>query len=192
MNFIKKLRKLHPEWEYKLWTDDNIDFELINTDFFRRSKNMGQKSDILRFEILNKFGGVYLDLDHFPVKSFNSLIHLEYFAGVIYHSAPQITNGVIGSIPHSIITERLCKFENGFIEDPAVEQVFNTTGPNFLTQIILSTLSQNTGVVIFPNSYLSPYPNFPRDRILGLDFKRYIQQETICCHLWHCSWIKKS
>ena len=188
---IKKLRKLHPDWEYKLWTDDNIDFELINPDLFRRAKNMGQKSDILRYEILNKFGGVYLDLDHLAVKSFNSLIHLESFAGVIYDSYPQIANGVIGSIPHSILTETLCKYENGFIEDPAVEQVFNTTGPYYLTQKLLSILSQNSGIVILPNSYFYPYPNFQRDRILGLDCKRYIQQETICCHLWHCSWIKK-
>lgn len=188
---IKNLRKLHPEWEYKLWTDDNIDFELINSDFFRRAKNMGQKSDILRYEILNKYGGVYLDLDHLAVKSFNSLLHLESFAGVIYDSRPQIANGVIGSMPYSILAEALCKFENGFIENPTVDQVFNTTGPYYLTQIVSSILSQNSRIVVFPNSYFSPYPNFPRDHIRGFDCKRYIQQETICCHLWHCSWIKK-
>jgi len=188
---IKNLRKLHPDWEYKLWTDDNIDFELINPDLFRRAKNMGQKSDILRYEILNKHGGVYLDLDHLAVRSFNSLIHLDSFAGLVYHSSPQITNGVIGSIANSRLTKTLCKFEAGFVENPNIEEVFNTTGPQYFTQIIQSLLSEEYGIVVFPNSYFSPYPNFPRDRLLGGDGKCYIQKETICCHLWHCSWIKK-
>jgi mannosyltransferase OCH1-like enzyme len=188
---IKKLKKLHPDWEYKLWTEDNIDFELLNPDLFRRAKNMGQKSDILRYEILNKHGGVYLDLDHLAVRSFNSLIHLDSFAGLVYYSSPQITNGVIGSIANSRLTKTLCKFEAGFIDNPNIQEVFNTTGPQYFTQIIQSLLSEEHGIVVFPNSYFSPYPNFPRDRLLGADGKCYIQKETICCHLWHCSWIKK-
>lgn len=188
---IKKLKELHPNWEYKLWTDKNIDFDLINTDLFQRAENMGQKSDILRYEILNRFGGVYLDLDHEATNRFDSLLALDSFAGVTYDFAPQLTNSVIGSRPKSALTERLCQFDSGFVDSPSIKEVFDTTGPDYFTRIFLSLLPKSPKMVAFPNAYFSPYPNFPRDRVLGNDFKNYLQKDTICCHLWHCSWIKK-
>ena len=56
--------KYHPDWEYKLWTDsDAAELELINREAFDSMKNLGMKSDLLRVEILNKFGGLYVDVD---------------------------------------------------------------------------------------------------------------------------------
>jgi mannosyltransferase OCH1-like enzyme len=187
---IKKLKELHPDWEYKLWNENNINFDLINPEFFQRATNPGQKSDILRYEILNQFGGVYLDLDHAAINRFDHLLFLESFAGVTYDGAPQITNSVIGSRPRSPLTQKLCRFEAGFIENPNVKEIFQTTGPDFFTKVFNSLILENPGMVAFPNAYFSPYPNFPKDRVKGNDFNRYLKKETICCHLWHCSWIK--
>jgi mannosyltransferase OCH1-like enzyme len=51
----------NPQWEYKLWTDDNIDeIHLSDKKLFDSIKNLGQKSDYLRYHILNQIGGVYV------------------------------------------------------------------------------------------------------------------------------------
>ena len=51
-------------WEYKLWTDEELKtFHLHNKDLFDMAKNFGEKSDILRLEILFQYGGGYVDTD---------------------------------------------------------------------------------------------------------------------------------
>lgn len=38
--------------------------EMRNRDLYDAETNMGAKADILRYEIVHKYGGVYLDVDH--------------------------------------------------------------------------------------------------------------------------------
>lgn len=62
--YQKTFAKHHPDWEYRLWTDKDIEnLELINKELYDKAPNPGEKSDILRLELLYKFGGVYLDTD---------------------------------------------------------------------------------------------------------------------------------
>ena len=55
----------HPEWDYRLWTEqdlDEIDSKYLN--LINGTECYGQKSDILRIAILQKFGGLYVDVDY--------------------------------------------------------------------------------------------------------------------------------
>src|SRR5271157_4561121 len=61
---IETFKKFNPDWIHMLWTDENIkDLDLINKEIFDKQINMGSKSDILRYEILKKYGGIYFDTD---------------------------------------------------------------------------------------------------------------------------------
>jgi mannosyltransferase OCH1-like enzyme len=55
--------ELHPGWEYKLWNLNNLDFPLITAGLVNKSANYAQMADILRYEILYQYGGVYIDTD---------------------------------------------------------------------------------------------------------------------------------
>ena len=56
--------KYNPEFEYNLWDEKKIlDIGLINEKKFLESKNVGIKSDIARYELLYRFGGIYVDLN---------------------------------------------------------------------------------------------------------------------------------
>ena len=49
-------KKLNPDWEYKLWTDEDVkSSDLVRPDIYNKIRNLGMKSDVLRIEILNKF-----------------------------------------------------------------------------------------------------------------------------------------
>jgi len=58
-------RRRHPDWEMKLWTDADVArLDFPSRDLFEAATCWGQKSDLLRIELLNAFGGVYVDLDY--------------------------------------------------------------------------------------------------------------------------------
>ncbi len=77
----------HPDWTFKFWTDrvrplPHPDMELCMVQdlpfhklerFYHASDNFGEKSDLLRLEILYKEGGIYADHDVTCFKSFDSL-----------------------------------------------------------------------------------------------------------------------
>jgi len=90
-------KKHHPTWEIFLWTD-RADRELPVEGMKRRlisdfdfgpcqacldeSDNWSEKSDIIRFSIMYKEGGVYADHDAECVRPFDSLIsHFDFVAG---------------------------------------------------------------------------------------------------------------
>jgi len=53
------------DWMYKLWTDEDVaQMQLYNQEFYDATDNYGVKSDILRWEILYTYGGVYVDMDY--------------------------------------------------------------------------------------------------------------------------------
>lgn len=187
---ISDLKRMHPHWEYRLWTDDKIDFPLENKELFDQASNLGQKSDILRCEILKKYGGIYLDLDFYIVKPFDELLGCDFFCGIVYDQEPNLSNSILGSTPNNPLINDLLNFDQGILSGNAME-IIDSTGPYHLTRAFFKHLSTMNTIVALPNSYLYPFPNFPKDRILGGEMNSYFQKETICCHLWHCSWIKK-
>lgn len=82
--YKKTWKEKHPEWRYRLWTDKEVaklDFEL--KDLYLASTNWGEKSDILRAELLDQFGGLYVDIDFENFKAFDDL-HMKYdfYAGL--------------------------------------------------------------------------------------------------------------
>ena len=70
-------KKHHPDWEFVLWTDEDIEaFGLFNKDLYDQSDNYGAKSDIARYEILYRFGGLYIDTDFESEEDYNELIYV--------------------------------------------------------------------------------------------------------------------
>ena len=77
----------HPDWTFHFWTDrarpPPVNGMAVHTpeDFplrslqkhFENSPNWGQKSDVLRYEILESMGGVYIDHDANCLRSFDGL-----------------------------------------------------------------------------------------------------------------------
>lgn len=85
-------------WEFKLWSETEIEeFGLENKGAYERAKNWGEKSDIARYEILNRFGGIYVDVDFLSLRPLDELVdRLSFFAGLSNVGAVEINNGIIG------------------------------------------------------------------------------------------------
>ena len=71
---LASLKKNLPDWEFKLWTDADVpSLDLYNQKYFDEETNYAAKSDILRYEILYRFGGVYIDVDIEVIQSLDIL-----------------------------------------------------------------------------------------------------------------------
>jgi mannosyltransferase OCH1-like enzyme len=184
---MQTVRQTNPGYEYRLWTDaDVIQFDFKNKELYNSCRNYGQKSDILRYAILEKFGGVYLDTDFIGHKSFDELLYLDFFAGVSYDEDPTMFNGLIGSSPNNIIIQKLNDIKE--VRDGDGMEVIKSTGPWYLTDVVFNNIENLERLAIMPLEYFYPYPNFSHDKNLGDDYRQYITEKTICIHLWHSRW----
>ena len=65
------------EWQMQLWDDDAIaSFGLMNYEAYNAATNFGEKSDIARYEILYRLGGVYVDTDFECISALDDLHEL--------------------------------------------------------------------------------------------------------------------
>ena len=181
---------ISPDWEYKLWRDSDVDNlgNFHNKHLYDTATNLGQKSDILRLFLLLEYGGIYCDTDFVFLGSFDELLDLDFFCGVAYDSEPNILNSIIGSSLGNNIIKKLQMFDKPLASKDAMD-VIDTTGPYFLTRRIFECFKEEHNMVVLPNSFFYPYPNFTINKTLGDDWRNYIKPETICCHLWACSWM---
>lgn len=196
-NWCKSWQTLNPEWEYKLWQEQDI-LDLLDEpikSIFLQSKNFGAKSDIARYVILEKEGGVYCDTDFECIHPLEKITETcTMFAGTIFSKKPEIANGIIGTIPtHPLLAVILEKLKKPVLSE-GTDTILNTTGPAFLTRTILENKDKILETdIFFPSHYFYPFPNFCRKEKIGLKElkKKYIKDCTYGIHYWEVSWEKR-
>jgi mannosyltransferase OCH1-like enzyme len=98
-------RRFHPAWELRLWDEGNLPDDLRSAAIYERERRPVERADILRLELLWKFGGVYLDLDMECLKPIDALTDgVDFFGTEI--KPGRITNTVIGAAPRHPILDR--------------------------------------------------------------------------------------
>jgi hypothetical protein len=189
--FLKTCRDHHPGWQIKIWNEEDIlkeNFE--NIDLYWRAQGYSERSDIARYEILRKYGGIYLDTDVECYKSFEDLIYLyDFFAGIItFNSAPfriHLSNAIIGSAQNHPLFDDLFKnirlnwlknsdfFEakysisyNKYFSDKNWMAVNRTMLP--LTEVVLNIIKNDTlkkyKVMALPSVHFFPYKTFRKKK----------------------------
>lgn len=187
----KKVQEtLTADWKYILWTDNDI-YKLKvfkNINEYLSTPNFGQRSDILRYAILNEYGGVYIDTDFLLINQFDDLLDLDFFCGAAYDSTPTVFNGLIGCTPNHPIINATLVHDRTIVYDDAMK-LMDATGPFFLERKIFENIEKCERAVVLPNSFFYPLPNFERSKSLGSDYNSYLCKESICCHMWSSSWM---
>ena len=196
-NWCKSWKKLNPDWEYKLWGEQDI-LPILNDTIrrvFLESKNPGAKSDIARYAILKKEGGVYCDTDFECTKPLNELTNTcTLFAGFIFSEKPEIANGIFGAVPDHPLVHTILTYLKTPVTSTHTDTILNTTGPAFLTRTILEHKDKVLETdIFFPSHYFYPFPNFCRNEKLSPDEikKKYRKPHTYGIHYWEVSWVKR-
>lgn len=95
----------HPDWELRVWTEDNLPDGLRRPEAAEKLRAPAERSDILRLEILSRFGGVYVDTDFECLRPIEPLLEGARF--VIGLAKPgRVNNALIGSVAAHPILDR--------------------------------------------------------------------------------------
>ena len=175
-------------WEYFLWTENDINqlSEFKNIQEFNSTPNNGQKSDIIRSQILYERGGVYLDTDFVLLKMFDNLLDLDYFCGVAYDGFPSLFNGLIGTTPGNVIIADMLNLDMNIGYKDGMD-IINTTGPYLVTRKVFKHIESFNNLLVLPVSFFYPFPNTDINK--RPDYRTYLQPETNACHVWSGSWM---
>ena len=207
IKMVESWKSLHPDWEYCLWTDEYVkDFPFINRDKFNEAKNLGAKADILRYEILEKMGGIYVDIDYECLKPFDQFHH-EYefytctlnpgkFTGDSIDFYPTLTNALIGCVPHHPILKSCVEnLKNANVSVTSFKDIMFQVGPDYFTKHVFDYLftKLDPKIAIFKKEFSFPM-NSDRRFVFwkGLmsinELDGYRKSNAFALHYWATSW----
>jgi mannosyltransferase OCH1-like enzyme len=186
----------NPNWEYKLWTDEDVnDFNLKNIDTFNKITNLGVKSDIFRYEILYREGGLYVDTDFECLKSFDDLTYLDLFTGTGHLYDPEVFNGLIACKKnHELIKELIDNIQ--IINTNNFDEILSLTGPRYFSDKLFQWIKNNPNdkVIVFPTNFFYPFPAVHRYMVRDDSensrnlVQSFCTNDSYCVHLWYTSW----
>ena len=173
----------HPDWVVEEWSDDNVGelFPLYNQDVYDRAEliapnNVGQlRSDVLRLEILARFGGVYIDSDFECCKPIDRLIE-DRACFVARVDDRWINNAIIGCLPGDPFIAALVSDLADNVKRNSGFKPNRMTGPQYLTKVF------NAGdfdVDVLPAELFYPY------RWDDLDGHKRDYPDAYAIHHWH-------
>ena len=143
------------------------------------------KADILRYELLYFFGGIYIDSDFLCIKNIDKIID-NYIGFTGNESDDYIAIGLLGFIKHDNILLNIIK-RIGINIDENINNKLNRTipqltGPIFFTDIWNKYKTENH--FSFPPNYFYSYTF--KDKIHN---KKYIiNDDNYAIHMWGYSW----
>ena len=190
--FKKSIKKYHPEWKYKLWTDKDIPgLKLYNQKYYNLSKNYGERADIVRYEILHKYGGVYLDVDFVCLRPFDILNHCyDFYTSLMpLDCEDTLCNGVIASVAgHPILKDCIETIEDDW---QLSTNLMLRVGPFHFQKSFARIASEKKGRhIAFPKSFFFPinYADKNKCRLHPELVEDLIKPEAFAVHHWAHTW----
>lgn len=184
---MRSWKKYLPDWEIIEWNEDNYDVNA--SEYTRRAyenRMWAYVSDYARFDILNRYGGVYVDTDVLFKKTIpDSFLEKEAFLGFETQSsvAPGLIYGTIAR--QKLLIEFLQMYQNLSFEKKRLSEQIT------VCKLVTDKLVENGlrldntyqvihGIEIFPQDYFCCF-NHETQMIR-------VTENTICVHLYAGSW----
>lgn len=142
--WIENWKSMNPDWTHRLWRDSDVCLD-SNRKQYHACQTYSGKANIMRCQILEQYGGLYLDADFEPRRPLNELdVEYQWYVADDFFTIfvgdkqrpEKLANGLIGCIPHHpIMKEMIRRIE---LIDPtqiAVQPSHATTGPRLFSEV---------------------------------------------------------
>lgn len=167
VDLIKTWKTFHQDWEFKFWTDDmNRDFIIRYypsfTSVYDSYANSIQRVDAVRYFILHKVGGVFIDIDF---ECFENIEPLLENSSCVFGIEPKehckrfkkdiiVCNAFMACNPENTFFKEICeKIESGKIKQRnSFIDILESTGPLMLTEIYENYKDKNKIKLLSPNT----------------------------------------
>lgn len=177
-------------WSYKIWTDEDVaQMHLYNQEFYDATDNYGVKSDILRWEIIYKYGGVYVDMDYECLRALDDFHYAYDFYTALQPLDTffvQLGAALFGSCPgHPILKHCI----ETIADDWHLKGAPKKTGPVHFTKSFFACAEQDgTRDIAFPALYFYPLGSQETEA----NRRGWVQQGAFAVHWWAKSWMPKN
>jgi mannosyltransferase OCH1-like enzyme len=158
-----------------------------NRALFDDTPYYGERSDILKWEIVERFGGVYVDTDFECLKPLDLLHHMyDLYTGIqpLDTSFPgQLGAGIFAATPHHPVMKACV---DTLAEGTHKALIIDRSGPLHFTRVFFEHAGKETTDVALPASYFYPCAYEQR----GMPAQQWQRPESFAVHHWAGSWIK--
>lgn len=168
----------------KLVVIDVRKLQLFNQKLYEHVTNLGEKSDILKYELVYKFGGVYIDCDFECIQALD-ILHkgYDFYVGIQpLDESLALGAALFGAKPgHRILKTCLDTMER----DKHLDVITHRTGPIHFTKAFFSeaAIEKNDINIAFPASFFYPVA-FYQKNLSTEQKKQLIKPETFAIHHW--------
>ena len=137
--YLATWKMYHPDWQFKLWREEDLVKEkFASMDLFWSARSYQERSDLARYEILKRYGGLYIDTDIECFANFNELHHkYDFYTNfeppAINKKRVSILNAMIASVPnHPIIENTLTQIRQDWDNiESMFEDVYGNSKSSF-------------------------------------------------------------
>jgi hypothetical protein len=165
----------HPDWEMRLWTDDDLPALDITMADQQRARTRSELSNLMRYEVLDRFGGVYVDTDFECLRPLTPLLRgIDAFTAL--ELPGRTATGILGAVPGHPVFARAARQARLTLGEGA--RSTDANGPYFFSLI----LEQEPNVAIFGAQLFYPY--------LWNELERRDERfpDAYAVHHWAMSW----
>jgi mannosyltransferase OCH1-like enzyme len=183
-------KRFHPDWKSILWTNNNVtdlpfsvifdeirlinDVKIMNICAYQDAQTWAGRSNVVRLEVIYRYGGVYLDTDFLCHKPIDNII-----AGLDYFTVEQdeefVNNAIFGAVAgHPFISDLISSLQRVRKDTKHCFEI--ATGPHLFTEQLKRVEEQ----IILPSHFFYP-----------ISYKGYYSQkdyESYATHMWAYSW----
>lgn len=180
---VEAWKEFIPDYEFVLWNEKNYD---VNKNIFLQNtyltKSYAFTNDYFRVDILNEYGGIYMDVDMVLLKPLDKFLVHNAFVGLeqdnVFNGKGRIGLGILGAHKNCKICQTMMEFyeRNTFIKSD-LSYDYTPSTDLFSQKIYYSPK--------FGNEYdLTVYPV---NVFYAMDFYRnlHINESSVAYHEWY-------
>lgn len=175
------LKELHPiaqGWEFFTWNDSSDLGWIRNRREFDQARTHAGRSDVLRYEILAEFGGIYVDTDVEGLRPFDGLLDDGPFIG--WEDENLLCPTVMGAPPHHPAITGLLGALPVWFHKYAGAPPNRQTGPYFVTRY----LRGRSDMTLLPPVTFYPVGWWEKSKLGGP-----YPEESLAVHHWAAGWL---
>lgn len=195
LRYSEEWKRLHPEYTFKFWNNDSI-AEILNDLPFKEyiigNYKEAFKSDLLRYWILENYGGIYIDTDHQPLQKIpEGYLNYDFIIAKFPIDNFVLGTSFIGSVKKSnqmktINQKTISHISNIDINSTDLNYVL---GPSYITDLLLHDNLLDEKALVLDSKFIYPYGWYEMDR-KDENFKETCP-DAIAVHHWFYSWGNK-
>jgi len=164
--WIESWRRHHPGWDHRLWTEENLPEDPIRPEILERLRAPVERADILRLEILFRYGGVYADTDLECLRPVDELLGDEELVCVCLKPG-RVTNTFMAGAPgHPLLVRALRELRpmDVYWTATARESIKEGAGPPLLRRLV----AEYPGARLLERPLFFPASPEERDRAVAV------------------------